>query len=85
VLPSGSAYLVNNHLTPLPADQTYQLWGVVGGRAVSLGPLGNQPTTVPFTIDTSATVTAYAVTAERAGGVVVTTHAPVARSSTLTT
>ncbi len=85
VLPSGSAYLVNSHLAPLPADKTYQLWGVIGGRAISLGLLGNQPSTVPFTIDTAATVSAYAVTAERAGGVVVSTHAPVAQSSTLTT
>ena len=85
VLPSGSAYLVNSHLAALPTDQTYQLWGVVGGRAISLGLLGNQPSTVPFTIDSAAPVTTFAVTAERAGGVVVSTHAPVAQSSTVST
>jgi hypothetical protein len=84
VLPSGAAYLVNSHLAPLPDDQTYQLWGVVGGRPISLGLLGNQPTAVAFTLDTAAHVSAFAVTAERAGGVVVTTHAPVARSAALT-
>jgi len=85
LLPSGSAYLINRHLAPLPKEQTYQLWGVVGSRTISLGLLGNQPASVPFMLDTGATFSAFAVTKERAGGVVVTTHAPVAQSATLTT
>ena len=85
LLPSGSAYLVNSHLHALPKDETYQLWGVIGGRAVSLGLLGNEPTTVPFTIDEGARVTIFAVTAEQAGGVVASNHAPVAQSATLST
>jgi hypothetical protein len=85
LLPSGTAYLINSHLAALPTDQTYQLWGVVGGRAVSLGLLGNHPSTVPFRVDSSAAVSTFAVTAERAGGVVTSTHAPVAQGSTSTT
>jgi anti-sigma-K factor RskA len=85
LLPSGSAYFINSRLAPLPKDQTYQLWGVVGRRTISLGLLGNQPTSVPFTLGTGATVTLFAVTEERAGGVVVSTQAPVAQSATLTT
>ena len=78
VLPSGSSFLINRHLTSLSSAQTYQLWGVVGGRTISLGVLGNHPTTVAFTLDPSARVSEVAITAERSGGVVVTSHAPVA-------
>jgi len=84
LLPSGSAYLINSGLAPLPSDETYQLWGVFGNRAISLGLLGNRPVTVPLTLGTGATVTAFAVTAERAGGVVISSHTPVAKSASLT-
>jgi len=85
LLRSGSAYLINDHLVGLPEDRTYQLWGVVGGRAISLGLLGSRPATVPFTVDSAAPITLFAVTAERAGGVVVSANAPVARSPALAT
>jgi hypothetical protein len=85
LLPSGSAFLINRHLSPLSDGQTYQLWGVVGRRAISFGLLGNRPSTVAFTTGPGAPVSAFAITAERAGGVVVTTHTPVARSAALAT
>lgn len=81
ILPSGTAFLVRSALPALPAGKTYQLWGVVGGRAVSLGLLGRDPQVVPLSLDASAGVTRYAVTAEPAGGVVVATNAPVAEGT----
>ena len=80
ILPSGSAYVVNRHLPGLGADKTYQLWGVEQNRTVSLGLLGNEPRAVALTVANSALIHAYAITAERAGGVVQTSHAPVAVS-----
>lgn len=81
LLPSGAAYLVSSALAPLPASSTYQLWSVVGGRAVSVGVLGAHPATVAFTVDPAVTVTAFLVTVEPAGGVVAPTSAPVARAA----
>ncbi|HXX90150.1 MAG TPA: anti-sigma factor [Acidimicrobiales bacterium] len=80
VLPSGAGYLVDNRLPALPADETYQLWALIGGRAVSLGLLGNAPGTLAFTVG-GADPSGYAITAERAGGVVAPSHAPVAQSA----
>ncbi len=65
-------------LARLPADRTYQLWGVVGGRTISLGLLGPRPGIVPFSVAGSASVTEFAITNEVAGGVVVTHNQPVA-------
>lgn len=81
ILPSGAAYLVSSTLAPLPTSRTYQLWSIVGGRAVSVGVLGAHPTTVAFTVDPAVTVTAFLVTVEPAGGVVAPTSAPVARAA----
>jgi anti-sigma factor RsiW len=81
VLPSGAAFLVNRSLPALETTETYQLWGQVGGRLISLGVLGNAPHDVAFHVDSGAVIATYAVTAERAGGVVRTTHAPIAVSS----
>ena len=80
--PDGSAFVLNTGLPRLAADRTYQLWGVVRGQTVSLGLLGNQPRDVAFTVNPSAPVKVFAVTAEVAGGVVQTTHTPVAESPT---
>jgi len=65
-------------LAPLPADRTYQLWGVVGSRVISLGLLGPHPGIVPFSVAGSAPVTEFAITDEVAGGVVVSHNHPVA-------
>jgi hypothetical protein len=56
-------------LAALPDDRTYQLWGVVGHAAVSYGLLGASPHIVEF--DAGRGVSALAVTAEVASGVVV--------------
>jgi hypothetical protein len=85
VLPSGAGFMINNRLRPLAADQTYQLWGLEKGQTVSLGLLGSHPGQVPFTEGNGTRITAYAVTAERAGGVVSSSHAPVAESTPLDT
>ena len=42
--------MVSSSLSLLPANETYQLWGIVRGQPVSLGLLGNQPRAVPFTV-----------------------------------
>jgi anti-sigma-K factor RskA len=64
----GHGYLVASDLPSLADDQTYQLWGFVGDDAISLGILGPNPEIEMFTIE--ADVDAFAVTIERAGGVV---------------
>jgi anti-sigma factor RsiW len=81
VLPSGAAYLMNKALPALASSETYQLWGRSNGQLISLGILGNQPTTVAFAVGPAARFSAYVVTAERAGGVVQTEHRPIAIST----
>lgn len=72
----GRGYLVGSTLPALPADQTYQLWGVgADGEAISLGLLGRKPGTESFRAGDD--VTALAVTAERSGGVITSTNRPV--------
>ena len=82
--PDGSAFVLNTSLPRLAGDRTYQLWGVVGGQTVSLGLLGSHPGDVAFTVNPSAPVKVFAVTAEVAGGVVRSTHSPVAEGPTTT-
>jgi hypothetical protein len=81
VLPSGTSFLVNRGLPALTADETYQLWGQVGDQLVSLGVLGSAPTDESFHVDPATSISSFAITAERAGGVVRTTHVPVAVSA----
>lgn len=81
ILPSGSAYLVGSTLPALAAGETYQLWSIVGGRAVSVGLLGTKPRTVAFTVDPSVAARTYLVTIEPAGGVLAPTTAPLARAA----
>ena len=81
ILPSGTAYLVGSTLPALGAGQTYQLWSIVGGRAVSVGLLGTHPKTVAFTVDASVAAPTFLVTIEPAGGVVAPTTDPVARAA----
>ena len=85
VLPSGTSFLINRKMAPLGAGETYQLWGIVHGRAISLSVLGATPQTVPFALDPTSAVTVFAVTAERSGGAVAPTSAPVAKSDVLRT
>ena len=64
----GHGFLLAQDLPPLPDDRTYQLWGVVGEDVISIGILGPHPEIETFTVE--ADVVAFAVTIERAGGVV---------------
>lgn len=77
ILPGGQGYLYDSRLAPLSSAQTYQLWGVVGAQRISYGVLGSAPTDV-VAFRASSGVQALAVTAEVAGGVVTSTHRPVA-------
>ncbi len=78
---SGAAFLFNGGLHSLPADRTYQLWAISGGRAVSLGLLGPNPTTVAFGVGSAKPPAAYAVTVEPRAGSVTPSGAPVASSA----
>ena len=81
VLPSGRGYLVSSSLPKLTADHTYQLWGIVGGQAISLGLLGPAPSQAAFTLDGSAVPSRLGVTIEPAGGSVVPTSVMLASGS----
>ena len=66
----GSAYLQASTLPPLPDGRTYQLWGEVGDRAVSLGVLGPDPKVVHFQV--SEQFLGLALTEEEEPGVTAT-------------
>jgi len=78
VLPSGQGYLVASHLPPLTNKETYQLWGVINGRAISLGLLGRNPREGAFTLAGSPLPSKLGVTVEPAGGSEAPTSAMVA-------
>ena len=79
---AGTGFVDRRHgrggLARCLSDRTYQLWGVVGSRTISLGLLGPHPGIVPFSVAGTAPVTAFAITDEVAGGVVTSAHQPVA-------
>ncbi|MDQ1510068.1 MAG: hypothetical protein QOG50_1912 [Actinomycetota bacterium] len=83
LLPDGTGYLRGDHLGPLPSDRTYQLWAVTGSAeepvTVSAGVLGSDPRAVIFRA--SGPVRAFAVTIERAGGVVQSAQTPIAQAA----
>ena len=63
----GHGFLAGSSLPQLPSDRTYQLWGVIDGRAISLGVLGHRPGVEPFSAE--GNLTALLITNEVAGGV----------------
>lgn len=68
VTPSGVAYWLPAKLSALPNSRTYQLWGLVDDKPVSLGLIGANPrATTSFRVESGATK--LMVTAEPAGGV----------------
>jgi hypothetical protein len=75
ISPDGTAFLDPRNLPSLPANETYQLWGVIGSDKISLAVIGSTPRLVEFGAPNN--VAALAVTAERAGGVVVTKQQPI--------
>jgi anti-sigma-K factor RskA len=78
VLPDGRGYLVSSHLPSLGADHTYQLWGVGGGKTISLGLLGATPRQAAFTMAGAVRPSRLSITAEPAGGTVAPTGPVVA-------
>lgn len=69
VTEEGDGYVSASSLPRLPDGRTYQLWGDLGDRRVSLGPVGPTPGVVVF--QTLEGVRGLAVTDELAPGVVV--------------
>lgn len=80
LLPDGRGYLVRDTLTPLARDETYQLWGIVAGRPVSIGVMGRAPRAVAFTL-ADATPSALGITVEPAGGALTPAHSMVAEGA----
>lgn len=78
VLPDGRGYLVSSSLPSIGSGRTYQLWGIVGTRAISLGLLGSSPHQATFTMAGGNRPSRLSITAEPAGGVVAPTTAVVA-------
>jgi anti-sigma-K factor RskA len=68
VVPNGQGYLVKSKLPALSSGHTYQLWGQIGGRSISLGLLGQSPAQATFTSAGSRMPSALAITIEPAGG-----------------
>jgi anti-sigma-K factor RskA len=73
VVPDGRGYLVSSKLPRLRADQTYQLWGIVDSRPVSLGLLGGAPSQAVFTMAGANRPSRLSITAEPSGGSVTPT------------
>jgi hypothetical protein len=80
LLPGGQGYLIDNNLPQLPEDHTYQLWQVADGVKISVGVLGREPEVVPFQV--ASDVSALAITAEQAPGVVSSSRSPVVIGTT---
>ena len=78
VVPDGRGYLVSSDLPRLNESQTYQLWGIVGSRPVSLGLLGAAPGQAVFTMAGAKRPSHLSITAEPSGGSVMPTGAIVA-------
>jgi len=68
MVPNGQGYLVKSTLPRLRSTATYQLWGVVGGKSISLGLLGTSPDQATFTWAEARRPTALGITVEPAGG-----------------
>ena len=76
---SGRGYLVAHDLPRAGSDELYQLWGKVDGVVLSLGTFDSGTDVVNFQIDPAHIkgVEAFAVTKEKAPGVIASTQAPV--------
>ncbi len=73
----GHGYVLATAMTGLPEGETYQLWGLIQGRTISLGLLGPHPRTVGFSYGSSRP-SEILVTVEPNGGVVSPDRSPVA-------
>lgn len=79
LVPDGQGYLVSSGLPALASDRTYQLWGIMGGRTISLGLMGQSPDQVTFTLAGVHRSARLAVTVEPSGGSV-TPSSPIVAS-----
>ncbi len=64
----GHGFLQLESLPALPSSKTYQLWGVVDDKAISLGIFGPNPEIEPFAV--TGNLSALVITTEVAGGVI---------------
>ena len=80
ILPDGAGYLYHATLEPLPAAQTYQLWGESNQKLISYGLIGASPAPVTA-FRAGIPVQALAITIEVAGGVVAPTQSPLVSGS----
>jgi anti-sigma-K factor RskA len=81
VLVHGHGYLVSSTMGTLSSAKTYQLWGIIAGKPISIGLLGTTPSNVTFTVAGSLQPTELAITVEPAGGSVTPTTPIVASGS----
>jgi hypothetical protein len=81
---SGAAYLIPQDLAKLAPGRTYQLWGQIDGRMISLGLLGPHPAVTAFSVNPRAPVSSFAITAEPSGGVLQPTTTPVVQGGVTT-
>ena len=76
--PDGTGYFVSHGLEAAPDGDVYQLWALVGAaeqpEAISAGVLGNEPRVASFRF--SAPVNGFAVTQEKAPGVISSLERP---------
>jgi anti-sigma factor RsiW len=70
LVPDGRGYLVNSQLPTLAPSQTYQLWDVIGKKAVSIGLMGPSPRHVTFTLAGTTGASELAITVEPSGGTI---------------
>ena len=81
LLPNGRGYLVTSSLPRLPAAETYQLWGLIKNKTISLGLLGRAPHLATFTSAGASRPYRLGVTVEAAGGAL-QPHGPMLASGT---
>jgi anti-sigma-K factor RskA len=80
MLPDGRGYLVNSQLPALGSGRTYQLWGLINGKPISIGLMGSKPTNVTFTVS-GTKPSVLGVTVEPSGGSSTPTSSMVASGS----
>lgn len=75
-LPDGSGLVIGSSLPGAGSGNVYQLWAVDGATPLSLGPIGESPTTAKFHVDQP--VNTLALSVERAPGAASPTLPPLA-------
>ena len=83
VMLDGRGYLVSSTMTTLSSDKTYQLWGIIGGKPISIGLMGTKPSHVYFSVEGAKSPSELAITVEPAGGSVAPSS-PIVASGNIT-